>query len=125
MKTYSPQSQISGLPNQLRQHSLAPVGNGATGNSAASDKITADQVRTAVRSFWEIWKAKSAEALADAYSTNSITFRAGSVSVEPGFMGIAQRSRYRHRHLQLLLPRPKPGHGRRPRYPPGRSGALW
>ncbi len=93
MKSYSPQSPVlPGLQNRSRQHSVMAVGNGATGNGAA-EKITNDQVQAAVRSFWEVWKAKSAEALADAYSTNSITFRAGSVSVEPGFMGIAQRSR--------------------------------
>src|SRR5260370_37553632 len=94
MKSYSPQSPVfPGLQNRSRQHSVTAVGNGANGNGAVSEKITTDQVRAAVRSFWEIWKAKSAEGLADAYSTNSITFRAGSVSVEPGFMGIAQRSR--------------------------------
>src|SRR5260370_7353682 len=94
MKSYSPQSPVfPGLQNRSRQHSVTAVGNGANGNGAVSEKITTDQVRAAVRSFWEIWKAKSAEGLADAYSTNSITFRAGSVSVEPGFMGIAHRSR--------------------------------
>src|SRR5258708_37910068 len=94
MKSYTPHYPVfPGLQNRSRQHSVTAVGNSANGNGAVSEKITTDQVRAAVRSFWEIWKAKSAEGLADAYSTNSITFRAGSVSVEPGFMGIAQPSR--------------------------------
>src|SRR5258708_3545929 len=69
-------------------------------------KVTAEQVQAAVRHFWDVWMAKSADALVDAYATSGMTFRVGSVSIEPGFMGIAQRSReYFHEacimHLEL------------------------
>jgi ketosteroid isomerase-like protein len=94
MKTHASQSPVFTDPqNRLRPRSVTSVGNGTPVNGAALERVTPDQVREAVCSFWETWKAKSAEALADAYSTSSVTFRAGSVSMEPGFMGIAQRSR--------------------------------
>ncbi len=69
-------------------------------------KVTPEQVQAAVRLFWQTWMSKSADSLVDAYATNAMTFRAGSVTIEPGYMGTAQRSReYFHEacilHLEL------------------------
>jgi len=82
------------------------VGQEANGHDNDHDraKVTPEQVQAAVRRFWDILLSKSADSLVDAYATNGLTFRVGSVSIEPGFMGIAQRSReYFHEACMLHM----------------------
>jgi ketosteroid isomerase-like protein len=106
MKTDSPESARFNVSARA-DHASQLMGAEAAGrDSTGPARVTAEQVQAAVRHFWDIWMAKSADALVDAYATNGMTFRVGSVSIEPGFMGIAQRSReYFHEacimHMEL------------------------
>ncbi len=93
MKTDSPDSarfDISARTNHAPQFMGAEV---AGRDATDQEKVTPELVQAAVRRFWDIMLSKSSEHLVDAYATNGMTFRVGSVSIEPGFMGIAQRSR--------------------------------
>lgn len=110
MKTDSPGSAIFTL--SARANHASPFVDAEVADRDAvhhdhnNDKVTTDQVQAAVRLFWQTWISKSAGSLVDAYATNAMTFRAGSVTIEPGYMGTAQRSReYFHEacilHLEL------------------------
>jgi ketosteroid isomerase-like protein len=93
MKTDSPNAARYDISARANHPPHLTGGEAAGRDSNGQEKITAEQIQAAVRQYWDIWMAKSAAALVDAYATNGTTFRVGSVSIEPGFMGIAQRSR--------------------------------
>jgi ketosteroid isomerase-like protein len=67
-----------------------------------TSKITADQVRGAVRRFWDVFTTKSAEALAEFYAHESSVFGSQSTRSEPGRLAAARRNReYFHSHSVL------------------------
>lgn len=104
MKTDSPNSVRFDISPRANHASRLMDAEASGRDAAAQDygKVTPEQVQAAVRSFWDILMAKSADSLVDAYATNGMTFRVGSVSIEPGFMGSAQRSReYFHEACML------------------------
>ncbi|HLJ87335.1 MAG TPA: hypothetical protein VKZ53_10970 [Candidatus Angelobacter sp.] len=65
----------------------------AVKSGAQPARVTVEEVRDAVHRYWNIWQAKSSEELIEAYALNSTTFTAGSLQAEPGFIGVARRSR--------------------------------
>jgi hypothetical protein len=84
MKTVLPQTVSA---------AFVPESGAAVARAESSAGLAAEDIRTAVHSFWERWRCKSVDGFSDAYATSSICFRANSVTAEPAFLGIAQRSR--------------------------------
>lgn len=65
-------------------------------------KITSEQVKGAVRRFWDVFTSKSAEALAELYAHESSVFGSQSTRSEPGRLAAARRNReYFHSHSVL------------------------
>jgi ketosteroid isomerase-like protein len=91
-----PESAHFAIPDPSQKDPQRSQANGAKPENGApghSQRVTPDEVRAAVSSLWDAWTAKSSAELADAYAFNSVSFRVESVTVEPGFKGIAQRTR--------------------------------
>ena len=104
MKTESTESTRFGISVRANHASQMMESEIAGRDAAAPERVTPEQVQAAVRRFWDILMAKSADNLVDAYATNGMTFRVGSVSIEPGCMGTAQRSReYFHEACMLHM----------------------
>ena len=95
MKTESTESTRFGISVRANHASQMMESEVADKDANGHDhaKVTPEQVQDAVRRFWHVMLSKSADGLVDAYATNGMTFRVGSISIEPGFMGTAQRSR--------------------------------
>jgi ketosteroid isomerase-like protein len=67
-----------------------------------SSKLTAEQVKAAVRRFWDVFTSKSAEGLADFYAHESCVFGSKGTRSEPGRLAAARRNReYFHSHSVL------------------------
>ena len=65
-------------------------------------KLTVDQVKGAVRRFWDVFTTKSAEGLAEFYAHESSVFGSQSTRSEPGRLAAARRNReYFHSHSVL------------------------
>jgi len=67
-----------------------------------SSKINAEQVKAAVRRFWDVFTSKSAEALAEFYAHESSVFGSESTRSEPGRLAAARRNR-EYFHLHSIL----------------------
>lgn len=64
-----------------------------------SEKITAEQVRSAVRHFWAAFESKSTDALAELYAHEGTVFGSESPRAEPARLATARRQReYFHAH---------------------------
>ena len=62
-------------------------------------KITTEQVRSAVRHFWQAFESKSAETLAELYAHEGTVFGSESPRAEPARLATARRQReYFHAH---------------------------
>jgi hypothetical protein len=48
-----------------------------------ADILTPDKVKSALAAFWALWKQKSADGIAEVYSSNSMAFRVESTRLEP------------------------------------------
>jgi ketosteroid isomerase-like protein len=67
-----------------------------------ADKITPDEVRAAVRGFWQAFESKSADALAELYAHEGTVFGSESPRAEPGRLATARRQReYFHVHSSV------------------------
>ena len=63
------------------------------------EKITTEQVLSAVRSFWQAFESKSADALAEFYAHEGTVFGSESPRPEPARLATARRQReYFHSH---------------------------
>lgn len=56
-------------------------------------KITADQVRSEVQRYWNVFAAKSAEILEQLYTPDATVFGSDAVRPEPGRLAAARRRR--------------------------------
>jgi ketosteroid isomerase-like protein len=64
--------------------------------------ISADEVRAAVKLFWDVFCAKSADALANFYAHESSVFGSQGTRSEPGRLAAARRQREYFHNLSVL-----------------------
>jgi len=58
-----------------------------------ADILTPDKVKSALAAFWALWKQKSADGVAEVYSSNSMAFRVESTRLEPSILVARARAR--------------------------------
>src|SRR5713101_9564815 len=70
-----------------------------------ADILTPEKVKSALAGFWALWKQKSADGVAEVYSSNSMAFRVESTRLEPSILVARARAR-EYLHSCCYLSRP-------------------